>query len=58
MPVPMRRPFLRAGRRVVDLSDRLFAVWDGEKARGVGGTAEIVDYARASGKPVTHTSIR
>jgi len=28
------------------------AVWDGKPARGVGGTADIVSYARQKGVPV------
>ena len=36
----------------VDGSDVLIAVWDGEPARGRGGTAEVVAYARSLGKPV------
>jgi hypothetical protein len=32
--------------------DRLLAVWDGRPARGVGGTADIVEYARLSRVPV------
>lgn len=35
----------RAGRAIVDTSDVLVALWDGEPARGRGGTAEIVRYA-------------
>ena len=35
----------RAGHRVVDASDLLLALWDGEPSRGRGGTAEIIDYA-------------
>ncbi len=46
-PHPSEEAFLAAGRRVVDLSDLLAAVWDGEPARGKGGTADIVAYARA-----------
>ena len=33
------------GRFVVDHCDILIALWDGEKARGKGGTADIVSYA-------------
>ncbi|MGD0558460.1 MAG: hypothetical protein ABSA93_26225 [Streptosporangiaceae bacterium] len=32
--------------------DELFAVWDGEPARGYGGTADVVAYARQLGTPV------
>ncbi|MGH3646822.1 MAG: hypothetical protein ACRDTM_06565 [Micromonosporaceae bacterium] len=33
--------------------DRLFAVWDGRPARGHGGTADVVAYARGQGILVT-----
>ena len=52
--------YLNAGRRVTDLSDLLVAVWDGEPSLGLGGTADVVDYAAAIGKrvvqfnPVSH----
>jgi len=45
--------YLNAGKRVVDLSESMIAVWDGEPARGLGGTAQIVEYARHVGIPVT-----
>jgi hypothetical protein len=44
---------LAAGQTVVDHSERLVAVWDGKPARGIGGTADIVSYARQRGEPVT-----
>lgn len=37
------------GRWVVEHSDVLVAVWDGERSRGEGGTAEIVGYAADRG---------
>ena len=40
------------GRHVVDHCDVLIALWDGEPARGRGGTAEIVDYARKRNRPL------
>jgi hypothetical protein len=45
--------FLAAGRSVVDNCEMLIAVWDGKPARGLGGTADVVRYARDSGKPVS-----
>ena len=33
--------------------DRLLAVWDGLPSRGLGGTGDIVTYARTLGRPVT-----
>ncbi len=37
--------FLRAGRRVADAVNQMIFVWDGGPSRGLGGTADIVDYA-------------
>ncbi|WP_330295642.1 hypothetical protein [Streptomyces sp. NBC_00503] len=45
--------YYAAGTYIADSCDRLVAVWDGLPARGHGGTAEIVAYARTLGKPVT-----
>jgi hypothetical protein len=42
-----------AGRVVVDRSTVLVAVWDGQPSRGLGGTADVVAYARQRGVPVT-----
>lgn len=42
-----------AGSEVlVGLVDQLFAVWDGQPARGYGGTADVVAYAERTGVPV------
>ena len=45
--------FFEAGKEIVNRSDRLLAVWDGEPAQGLGGTADIVAYAQRSGVPVS-----
>jgi hypothetical protein len=44
--------YLDCGVETVNGSDVLVAVWDGQPARGKGGTAEVVEYARALGKPL------
>ncbi|MSU72322.1 MAG: hypothetical protein EXS43_08265 [Opitutus sp.] len=44
--------YLDCGMEAVNHCDVLLTVWDGEPARGRGGTAEIVAYARAMGRPV------
>jgi hypothetical protein len=44
---------LAAGQTIVDRCDLLFAVWDGQPSRGLGGTADTVAYARDRGVPVT-----
>lgn len=37
---------------LVGLVDELLAVWDGQPARGYGGTADVVAYSRRNGVPV------
>lgn len=41
-----------AAREILDTSDRMLFVWDGEAARGVGGTAESVTEARERRLPL------
>ena len=50
---PSAQAFMEAGKRVVDLAELMLAVWDGQAAQGVGGTADVVHYARAQGREVT-----
>lgn len=42
--------YLAAGRKVADIAERMIFVWDGGPPRGLGGTADIVAYARGLGK--------
>lgn len=44
--------YLDCGLATVNGSHLLIAVWDGQAARGKGGTAEVVEYARAIGRPL------
>ena len=46
------RAYAAAAHELVAGSDVLLAVWDGAPARGPGGTAETVELARRSGKPL------
>lgn len=52
--------YFAAGKRVVDLSDLMIAVWDGNPAAGLGGTGDVVNYAVQQRKrtlhlnPITH----
>jgi hypothetical protein len=46
--------YFEAGKRVVDLAELLLAVWDGQPAKGLGGTADIVRYATLRRKEVIH----
>ncbi len=44
--------YLDCGLETVNGADVLLAVWDGQPARGKGGTAEVVAYAESIGKPL------
>ena len=43
---------MAASELMIQHSDQLWAVWDGQPARGYGGTADVVTAAHASGLPV------
>jgi hypothetical protein len=43
---------MAASELMLNHADQLWAVWDGQPARGYGGTADVVAAARASGLPV------
>jgi hypothetical protein len=55
LPYPEDGPaaLMAASLVLVERSDLLLAVWDGRPARGLGGTADVVEYARRAGVPVT-----
>ncbi len=44
--IKRRNAYLAVGEYVVEHCDVLVAIWDGQKASGVGGTTEIINYAR------------
>jgi hypothetical protein len=50
--------YLDAGKLVAELSDKLIAVWDGKEADGLGGTGDIVSYAKQIGRPVILISVK
>jgi hypothetical protein len=49
---PSEQAFYEAGKLVVDMSETLIAAWDGQAAKGLGGTADIVAYALTTGRMV------
>jgi hypothetical protein len=51
---PSQEAFLAAGQKVVVYSETLIAVWNGQAAKGLGGTADIVAFAREQGVVVVH----
>ena len=46
--------YFEAGKRVVDRAELLIAVWDGKPAKGLGGTADIIEYASQESKDIIH----
>jgi hypothetical protein len=46
--------YLALGHWLVDTCDMLIAAWDGLPARGIGGTGDVVNYARAQRRPIVH----
>jgi hypothetical protein len=57
---PGDRPaaYAEAGRRLLAEADLLLAIWDGEPARGVGGTAEVVAAAADRAIPIAWIDAR
>ena len=49
--------YVRVGKSLVDVSDVIVAIWDGEAGRGPGGTAHVVELALESSVPVIHIDI-
>lgn len=53
-PSPTEEAFYAAGKHVTDHCDILFAIWNGKVAKGLGGTGDVVEYARRKTKRVIH----
>ncbi|MFF3326408.1 hypothetical protein [Streptomyces sp. NPDC002889] len=51
-PTPGEEAYDAAGQWVAEQCEVLIAVWDGEPARGLGGTADAVAHARRLGRRV------
>ena len=49
---PSEEAFMAAGRFVVDRSEIVIAVWNGRAAAGLGGTGDVVEYAKGKSKIV------
>jgi hypothetical protein len=49
---PGEAAYNAAGRWIVENCDELVAIWDGQPARGLGGTGDVVAYARELGRKV------
>jgi hypothetical protein len=53
-PEPSEAAFMAAGIVVVERSDQVLAAWDGKPSRGLGGTSDVVRYAKREKRPVTN----
>lgn len=49
---PCEEAYFAAGKEIVKTCDLMIAVWDGKPAQGLGGTADVVRYAREQGIPI------
>lgn len=49
---PGEEAYWAAGQAIAERSDLMLAVWDGRPAGGLGGTADVVKYARERGTAV------
>lgn len=49
---PSEAAYDAAGKWIVENCDELVAVWDGKPARGLGGTGDVVAYAKEFGRNV------
>ena len=53
---PSEKAFDEAGKLLVNYADIIIAVWNGENAKGLGGTGDIVDYSIRKNKIVIHVN--
>lgn len=51
-----QQAFLNAGQYIVENCNVMFAVWDGKRADGLGGTADIVHYAIKRNRHIIHVN--
>ncbi|MGG3102046.1 hypothetical protein ABEP12_01960 [Bacillus velezensis] len=51
---PEEKAFLEAGKCVADNAEILIAVWNGQAAKGLGGTGDIVKYSFQKKRKIIH----
>ena len=51
---PSEEAFYEAGKQIANSSDMMIAIWDGQPAKGLGGTGDIVKYALSINRSVLH----
>jgi hypothetical protein len=53
---PSEEAFYAAGKYIVENSEGLIAIWDGNPAKGLGGTGDVVKFAKELHVPVLHAN--
>lgn len=51
---PDQEAFFEAGKYIAEYSNILFVLWDGDQAKGLGGTGDVFDYALKQNKAIIH----
>ena len=51
---PNEIAFYEAGKKIVSLYDIIIAIWNGQPAKGLGGTGDIVKYAQSINRSILH----
>lgn len=51
---PSEEAFYEAGKHIVNSSDMVVAIWNGQPAKGLGGTGDIVKYAQSINRTILH----
>ncbi len=54
IPTRYDHPYENLGRYLVDRADMLLVLWDGSYNDKIGGTGEVIRYARTLEKPIVH----
>jgi len=49
--------YVLVGKHLIEASDVMLAIWDGQEGRGPGGTAHVVELALQNSVPVIHIHI-
>jgi hypothetical protein len=52
-----QKAYVLVGESLVEAADILIAIWDGQQARGRGGTGEVVEMALRTSVPVIHIEV-
>jgi hypothetical protein len=54
----LKGAYVQVGESLVSAADVIIAIWDGRRARGPGGTGDVVELALRQSVPVIHIEVR